>query len=218
MQRPSVVLMSDDLRLTAHNLACARGGRIVFEDLSFEVAGGEALMVMGPNGAGKSSLLRQIAGLVELAGGRLALEGGDPDLTLAEQVHYVGHLDALKPAMSVRETAHFWSDFLGGGTSVEAALDRLDLGSLAALPVAYLSAGQRRRLALARLLFAPRPLWLLDEPTVALDRASVGRLIQLMEAHRAQGGIVVAATHQDLELAHARTLDLGVLSLAGAPA
>lgn len=206
------------LRLRAEALACARGGRIVFEDLSFEVAGGEALVVTGPNGAGKSSLLRQIAGLVEIAGGRLALDGGDPDLTLAEQVHYVGHLDALKPAMSVRETAHFWSDFLGGEACIDRALDRLDLGSLAALPVAYLSAGQRRRLALARLLFAPRPLWLLDEPTVALDRASVGRLIRLMEAHLAQGGIVVAATHQDLGLARARALDLGGLSLADVPA
>lgn len=203
------------LRLKAEALACARGGRIVFEELSFEVEGGEALVVTGPNGAGKSSLLRQIAGLVEIADGQLALEGGDPNLTLAEQAHYVGHLDALKPAMSVRETAHFWSDFLGGDGPIDAALERLDLGGLAGLPVAYLSAGQRRRLALARLLFAPRPLWLLDEPTVALDRASVGRLIQLMEAHLAQGGIVVAATHQELGLARARALDLGGLSLAG---
>lgn len=206
------------LRLKAEALACARGGRIVFEGLFFEVAGGEALVVTGPNGVGKSSLLRQIAGLVELAGGRLALDGGDPERTLAEQAHYVGHLDALKPAMSVRETAHFWSDFLGGDDPIDAALERLDLDGLADLPVAYLSAGQRRRLALARLLFAPRLLWLLDEPTVALDKASVGRLVELMERHLADGGIVVAATHQDLGLARARTLDLGRIGHAGVPA
>lgn len=198
------------LRLTAENLACQRGGRVVFRRLSFEVRAGEALVVTGPNGAGKSSLLRQIAGLVEIAEGRLALNGGDPERSLPEQAHYVGHLDALKPAMSVRETAEFWSDFLGGDEAdIGHALERLDLAGLTALPVAYLSAGQRRRLALSRLLLAPRPLWLLDEPNVALDRASLARLTALMEAHLAEGGIIVAATHQELGLASARPLVLG---------
>lgn len=200
--------MSDGFRLIADDLACIRGGRVVFEGLDFEVGGGEALIVTGRNGAGKSSLLRQIAGLVDLAEGWIALEGGDTELTLPEQTHYIGHLDALKAAMSVRETALFWSGYLGGG-DIDDALERLDLDDLVDLPVAYLSAGQRRRLALARLLLAPRPVWLLDEPTVALDRASVARLVVLMEAHLADGGIIVAATHQDLGLCGARSLVLG---------
>ncbi len=197
-----------DARLIAESLACIRGGRVVFDGLDFEVAAGEALIVTGRNGAGKSSLLRQIAGLVEVAGGRIALDDGDPELTLPEQTHYVGHLDALKSTMSVRETALFWSGYFGGGDIGE-ALAELDLDDLAELPVAYLSAGQKRRLALTRLLLAPRPVWLLDEPTVALDKASVARLVALMETHLARGGIIVAATHQDLGLANARSLVLG---------
>lgn len=200
-------MKSEALRLVADGLACERGGRLVFDRLSFEVRGGEALVVTGPNGAGKSSLLRQIAGLVDIAEGRLALEGGDPELGLPEQVHYVGHLDGLKPSMSVEETAVFWASFLGGG-DVAPALEKLDLARLAALPVAYLSAGQKRRLALSRLLVAPRPVWLLDEPTVALDKASIARLVALMEAHLIGGGLIVAATHQDLGLAPIRSLEL----------
>lgn len=201
--------MSDRLRLIARNLVCIRGGRVVFDDLSFAVSSGEALVVTGPNGAGKSSLLRQIAGLVEIADGALALEGGEAEASLSEQAHYIGHLDALKSAMSVRETAAFWSGFLGGAQSdIDAAFEVFDLGALADLPVAYLSAGQRRRLALARLLIAPRPLWLLDEPSVALDAASLARLIAAMERHLLGGGIVVAATHQELGLSSAFSLDL----------
>jgi heme exporter protein A len=195
------------LRLVAERLVCIRGGRVVFEGLSFSVAGGEALVVTGPNGAGKSSLIRQIAGLVEVTEGKLALDGGETDAVLSEQAHYIGHLDALKPSMSVRETAAFWADFFEGG-NVGEALEAFDLAALADLPVAYLSAGQRRRLALSRLLVAPRPLWLLDEPSVALDAASLARLVALMEAHLARGGIVVAATHQPLGLARTTALDL----------
>ncbi|HEX7776943.1 MAG TPA: heme ABC exporter ATP-binding protein CcmA [Parvibaculum sp.] len=198
---------TQSLRLVADGLACIRGGRVVFEGLSFSVSGGEALVVTGPNGAGKSSLIRQIAGLVDVAGGTLALEGGAADATIAEEAHYIGHLDALKPSMSVRETASLWADFFGGGDA-GGALQAFDLDTLADLPVAYLSAGQRRRLALSRLLVAPRPLWLLDEPSVALDAASFARLVVLMEAHLAQGGIVVAATHQPLGLARVSPLDL----------
>ena len=192
-----------------------RGGRLVFEGLSFAVAGGEALVLTGANGAGKSSLLRQIAGLLELARGRIVLAGGDPERGLGEQAHYVGHLDALKPAMSVIETLRFWGDFLGGGEDgAVRALDALALGALADLPAAYLSAGQRRRLSLARLLVAPRPLWLLDEPTVALDAASVARLLGLMTAHLAAGGLIVAATHLDLGLSPAKVLRLGAEAAA----
>ena len=201
--------MSDRLRLTASDLACIRGGRVVFEGLSFTAASGEALVVTGPNGAGKSSLLRQIAGLVDIAGGTLTLDGGADETPLGEQAHYIGHLDALKGAMSVSDTVDFWSAFLGGdGAGIEAALETFDLQGLADLPVAYLSAGQRRRLALSRLLIAPRPLWLLDEPSVALDAASLARLVAAMERHLAQGGIIIAATHQDLGLACTSTLDL----------
>lgn len=207
-------MKSESLHLSASGLACERGGRVVFDHLDFEVGGGEALIVTGRNGAGKSSLLRQIAGLVDIADGRIVLDGGNPESSLPEQAHYVGHLDALKAAMSVRETAEFWATYLGGGR-IDEALQQLDLADLADLPVAYLSAGQRRRLALSRLVLAPRPVWLLDEPTVALDRASIARLVALMEAHLAAGGIIVAATHQDMGLATARSLVLGPAQDAG---
>ncbi|MDO8837711.1 MAG: heme ABC exporter ATP-binding protein CcmA [Parvibaculum sp.] len=200
------------MRLSASHLACERGGRLVFDGVSFTVGSGEALVLTGPNGSGKSSLLRQIAGLLESGPDSLRVEGGDPELTLAEQSHYVGHLDGLKPAMTVAETLHFWAAWFGtgaGAAHVAAALDGMNLASLADLPAAYLSAGQKRRLALARLLAAPRPVWLLDEPTVGLDTASIARLGHAMQAHLAGGGLIVAATHLDLGLATAKTLDLG---------
>lgn len=204
-------MTTSELRLTARDLACIRGGRLVFEGLSFEAGAGEALVLTGPNGAGKSSLLRQIAGLLEIEQGEIALTGGNPELGLAEQAHYAGHLDGLKPSMSVIETLRFWAAYLGGGddAAVERALKAMTLAALADLPVAYLSAGQKRRLALARLAVAPRPLWLLDEPSVALDAASVSRLRGFMAAHLAQGGIIIAATHLDLGLPDARELRLG---------
>lgn len=203
-------MTTSDFSLSARDLACERGGRIVFEGVSFSLSRGEALVLTGPNGAGKSSLLRQIAGLLEVAGGEIALTGGDPERSIGEQAHYVGHLDALKPSMSVAETIRFWTAYLGGNVSnAYAALDELALSALADLPVAYLSAGQRRRVALARLAAVRRPLWLLDEPTVALDAESVGRLRGFMAAHLAGGGLIVAATHLDLGLGTARTLRLG---------
>jgi len=136
---------------------------------------------------------------------------------LSARLHYVGHQDALKPAMSVVETAHFWAGYLGGGSDIEAALGALDLAALANLPVAYLSAGQKRRLALSRLMLAPRPLWLLDEPTVGLDTASIARLVALMERHLGAGGMIVAATHLDLGLGVIKTLNLASLAGTEAP-
>lgn len=203
-------MTTSDLRLAARDLACIRGGRLVFEGLSFEVGAGHALVLTGPNGAGKSSLLRQIAGLLEVEQGEVALTGGDPECGIAEQSHYVGHLDGLKPMMSVIETLRFWRAFLGAGdaASPDAALQAMALAPLADLPVAYLSAGQKRRLSLARLAVAPRPLWLLDEPSTALDAASVARLRDFMAAHLAGGGIIVAATHLDLGLQGAAELRL----------
>jgi heme exporter protein A len=198
------------MRLTASDLACQRGGREVFAGLTFSVKAGETLVISGPNGAGKSSLLRMIAGLVPIAGGRLSLAEGDPELTIAEQVHYLGHQDALKPALTVRENLQFWTDYLGGGRSpVDTALARVGLDGLSALPAAYLSAGQRRRLSIARLTGVSRPIWLLDEPTAGLDRVAQEGLAELMLEHLAGGGLILAATHAPIGIAAAQELRLG---------
>jgi heme exporter protein A len=196
-------------RLLGSELACVRGGRGVFSALSFAVGAGEALLVSGPNGAGKSSLLRAVAGLVRLTDGRLALEGGDADATLGEQAHYLGHQDALKPSLSVAENLEFWARYLDGGAAVAPALDTVGLGGIAALPAAYLSAGQRRRLSIARLVAVDRPLWLLDEPTSALDAAAQTMLAALMRNHLAGGGMILAATHGPIGLDGAKELRLG---------
>jgi heme exporter protein A len=197
------------MRLSATDLACRRGGRDVFAGVSFSVASGESLTIRGRNGAGKSSLLRMVAGLVRVAGGQLSLEGGDPELTLGEQAHYLGHLDALKPSLSVEENLRFWSAFLGAAASdLSEPLRAVGLDTLSDLPAAYLSAGQRRRLSIARLLTVKRPLWLLDEPTSTLDAAAQVRLGEIMKAHLAGGGIILAATHGPLQLDGARELNL----------
>lgn len=196
------------MRLLASDLTCVRGGREVFAGLDFALSAGEALIVTGRNGAGKSSLLRMIAGLVRIAAGRLALEGGDAELSIPEQAHYLGHQDALKPSLSVQENLYFWAQFLGHGPAA-GALGAVGLDSLADLPAGYLSAGQRRRLSLARLLAVKRPIWLLDEPTSALDAASQARLADLMRRHLLEGGLIVAATHGPLGLEPARELRLG---------
>jgi heme exporter protein A len=197
------------MRLSGSDLACLRGGRQVFTDLSFALESGQALLVTGPNGAGKSSLLRLVAGLLRPAGGRVALEGGDPELTVGEQVHFQGHLDALKPALSVEENLTFWTRFLGGAAAPQAALAAVGLGGIAALPAAYLSAGQRRRLSLARLIAIKRPIWLLDEPTSALDTAAQATLVELMRAHLSGGGLIMAAVHGPIGLDKAGELRIG---------
>jgi len=198
------------MRLSASDLACRRGGRDVFAGVAFSVASGESLAVRGRNGAGKSSLLRMVAGLVRVAAGRIALEGGDPELTLGEQAHYLGHQDALKPSLSVGENLLFWSAFLGvSAEGIVEPLAAVGLDTLADLPAAYLSAGQRRRLSIARLLTVQRPVWLLDEPTSTLDAAAQERLREIMQAHLAGGGLILAATHGTLGLADAQELQLG---------
>ncbi len=198
--------------LSVENLACRRGGRDVFAGVSFALAAGEALTVTGPNGSGKSSLLRLIAGLLLPADGRVALEGGDSELTLAEQAHYLGHQDALKPALTVRENASFWSRYLGpAGIAPEAALTLTGLAEVADLPVAYLSAGQRRRLSLARLAAVKRPIWLLDEPASALDSSGQARLSEMMREHLTQGGLILAAAHGGIGLERSKELRLGEL-------
>jgi heme exporter protein A len=189
------------MRLTAVDLHCRRGGRDVFSGLGFSVGSGEALMVTGRNGAGKSSLLRTIIGLLRVSHGRFTLEGGDPELSIGEQAHYLGHQDAIKPSLSVAENLRFWAGFLGASpANIHDPLRVVGLDSLAALPAAYLSAGQRRRLSIARLLAARRPIWLLDEPTSALDAAAQARLAEMMRAHLAEGGLIIAATHGPIGL------------------
>jgi len=200
--------VADRITLRAQDLCCQRGGRSVFEGLSFAVTSGQALIVTGRNGAGKSSLLRMIAGLLRVASGTLSLDGGDTERSIGEQAHYLGHNDALKPSLSVSENLSFWTAYLGGSGRTEEALSAVGLESLVTLPAAYLSAGQRRRLSIARLISVPRPLWLLDEPTAALDVRAQDMLRELMTAHLAQGGMIVAATHLPLGLADAAELRL----------
>lgn len=197
------------MRLEGDGLACVRGGREVFAGIGFGVDGGEALLVTGRNGAGKSSLLRSIAGFVRLAAGRLTLTGGEADTPLAEQVHYLGHQDALKPSLTVEENLEFWARYLGGAGAVPAALASVGLDTVARLPAGYLSAGQRRRLSIARLVAVKRPVWLLDEPTSALDTAAQDRLSQLMRGHLGGGGLIVAAAHGPIGLDRAKELRLG---------
>jgi heme exporter protein A len=205
------------MRLWGRNVECVRGGRDVFSDLNFEASSGEALAVVGANGAGKTSLLRMIAGLLPVSGGSIGLEGGETELTLPEQAHYLGHRDPLKPALSVVENLSFWRDFIGGGTAeTKDTLKEKTRQSLAAvglehsidLPAAYLSAGQRRRLSIARLLLVQRPIWLLDEPGNALDADGQTMIAGLMRDHLARGGLIVATTHAALGI-QAKELRIG---------
>jgi heme exporter protein A len=198
------------MRLSAVELACHRGGRSVFSGVSFAVASGEALTISGRNGAGKSSLLRLVAGLLRIAAGRFSLEDGDPELSIAEQAHYLGHQDALKGSLSVAENLRFWTGFLGvRSADIGDSLETVGLGALAGLPAAYLSAGQRRRLSIARLIAVPRPIWLLDEPSSTLDTAAQDRLADLMHAHLAGGGLILAASHGPIGLQQTQELRLG---------
>ena len=197
------------MRLAGQELSCVRGGRPIFSALEFAVPAGQALAVTGINGAGKSSLLRLIAGLLPAAGGTVTLEGGETDLTLPEQAHYLGHRDALKPALTVLENLDFWRDFLGGqAIDGLASLETVGLGHAAHLPAAFLSAGQRRRLSIARLIAVNRPVWLLDEPTSALDTSGQTMIAGLMDAHLRSGGIILAATHGPLGIT-AKELRIG---------
>jgi heme exporter protein A len=197
------------MQLSGRGVACVRGGREVFSGLDFAAASGEAVSVVGRNGAGKTSLLRLIAGLLIPAGGTIVLDGGDAEMTLPEQCHYLGHRDALRPALSVAENLAFWADFLGG-ERLEAAesLATVGLDHATHLPAGFLSAGQRRRLSLARLLTVRRPVWLLDEPTNALDVAGQDMFGGLMREHLSRGGMIIAATHAPLGI-DSRELRIG---------
>ncbi len=198
------------------DLVCIRGDRVVFADLDFAVGGGEALLLLGRNGSGKSSLLRLMAGLIRPAAGDLLWQGA-PVLRDREahgaRTRYIGHHDAIKPVLTVSENIAFWvrawapevSDVAG---AVRDALDRFDMVRLADVPGKMLSAGQKRRTNLARLFAAPADLWLLDEPTTALDKASIAVLEQAIADHRAAGGMVALSTHTDVALPGARTFHM----------
>jgi heme exporter protein A len=197
------------MELKANGLTCERGGRIVFRGLSLALRTGQLMQLTGPNGSGKSSLLRLVAGLNEAQSGDISLTGGAKDLSIGQQAHYIAHQEPVKAALSVHENLAFWRDFLGGG-DVEEALEAFDLARLSSYPAGLLSAGQKRRLALARLVLVPRVLWLLDEPTVGLDTASLARLVGVMARQIEKGGMIIAATHVPLGREPDVRLDLGV--------
>lgn len=194
------------MQIEARGLSVERGGRTVFAGLDFQLVAGQALLVTGPNGAGKSTLLRAIAGLLPLAAGRIDVMPVS-DARRSELCHYIGHADAVKPSLTVFENLSFLAALLSndGGPQadpapVQAAIARLGLAGIADLPAAYLSAGQKRRAALARLVAIKRPIWLLDEPLTALDTASQATVTALMAAHLREGGIIIAATHAPLAI------------------
>ena len=196
---------------------CIRGERPVFSGVSFRLERGGALALVGPNGAGKSSLLRILAGLLQPAGGTLEWEGAPVDEDRAAhrgRLHYVGHLDAVKPALTAAENLDGWARFRGAARAAPDALAALGIADLADVPGRYLSAGQKRRLALARVLATPAPLWLLDEPTVTLDTDAAARVDAMIAAHRAGGGMAIVATHGEVALDGARRLDLGSHAIA----
>jgi heme exporter protein A len=207
------------MRLRAWDLTIERGGRRVIAGLSFEASAGAALIVTGPNGAGKTSLLRALAGFLPIEGGGFVLDGGDGGRTVGEQAHYLGHAEGVKGALTAGENLAFAAAMLGGDSSRTAqlaALAALGLTHVIDFPARLLSAGQRRRVALARLLVAEHQLWLLDEPTTALDAAAQVALAAIMRAHLKGGGILVAAVHAPLGLDGAQELRLGVTTEAAA--
>lgn len=208
-------LRDSAMELIADNIACVRGGLGIFEGVSFTVGAGEAIVVMGPNGAGKTSLLRILAGFLTPQSGNVRLSPSDGK-TRPEMTAYLGHANGLKGALTVRENALFWCGLLDSDTArADDLLARFNLAGLTEMPVAYLSAGQQRRLALSRLLFASRPLWLLDEPAASLDDAGRVALEGEMTGHLSRGGMIVAASHGALGVPVTQTIELGALAAHG---
>jgi heme exporter protein A len=192
------------IRLLAEAISAFRGDRLILDRISFEVAAGGALVLLGPNGAGKSTLLRAVAGLKRLDGGRLLFDGSDD---WGDKIAYLGHQDGIKPGLTTAENLAFTARI--SGRKITPALDALGIGALAGLPARMLSAGQKRRLALARLSLTAAPLWLLDEPTLGVDAASVEAFGRVLAAHRNWGGVVLAATHLPLPMQDIVELRLG---------
>lgn len=211
------------MHFTAENLAARRGEDLIFVNISFHLAAGEALVLTGRNGSGKSTLLRVAAGLLRPEKGTVIFrdEKGGEDRHPGEVSHYLGHRNAMKNELTVAENLDFWRAFLGNpggaaGLSVEDAADAVGLSGITHLPFGYLSAGQQRRFAMAKLLIAWRPVWILDEPTAALDKAADGMFTDLVKNHLGRGGIVLAATHQPLGLEN--TQELQMMGFAGVEA
>lgn len=201
------------MRLNVSDLYGERGDDEVFAGVSFELGPGEALVVTGPNGSGKSTLLRVIAGLLPAAGGSIEFAGDDEFTDLASAMHYLGHLNGMKTALTVNENLTFWQDYSGlPHMTVKEALETVGLSEIGHLPYGYLSTGQKRRIAIARLLINYRPVWLLDEPTAGLDKASEAQFATLMQAHLEDGGMIVAATHLPLGIEGVKELRMGELS------
>lgn len=197
--------------VTGDALGLRRGERHLFDGVRFSVAPGEALFVRGPNGSGKTSLLLVIAGVLRPDAGAVRFAG--PDLPPYEQMQLLGHQSGAKARLSVAENLAFWASVYGGRGDLDAVLAETGLATLAALPAGYLSAGQLRRLALGRLLVAPRPLWLLDEPTASLDAEGERLVVRLLDRHLAAGGLAIVATHQDIPIARPPgELRLGAMS------
>ncbi len=210
------------MKLVVTNLSGARAGHMIFANISFSLEEGEAMIITGSNGSGKSTLLRVIAGLLAADTGTVAAEGLTPDdqgLAAHELMHYLGHLNALKAALSVEENLLFWQQFCGSPEmDPAAALEKVALDGIGHLPAAYLSAGQKRRVSIARLLVSYKPIWVVDEPTAALDKASEAMFANLIEGHLAKGGIVLAATHQALGFGQAKDTNIKSLNLDELPA
>lgn len=203
------------MRLTARNLSARRGEDLIFSNISFDLGPGDALILTGRNGSGKSTLLRVVAGLLRAETGQAeCLISDDGEARPAgEHSHYLGHRNGMKRELTVYENLDFWRSYLdnadgGESLSVEAAAEAVGLAGITHLPFGYLSAGQQRRFAMARLLVAHRPVWILDEPTAALDSRADAMFEGLVRDHRAKGGIVIAATHQPLGLEGAQRLEM----------
>lgn len=204
---------------SGQDLVCIRGERLVFSKLTFHVEKGDCLTLIGRNGAGKSSLLRMMAGLLKPSMGTMQWDDqpvSDDMDDHRERLHYVGHHDAIKPVLSVRENLQFWAglraDAAEAKANFEEALNEFSIAHLIDIPGRFLSAGQKRRVNLARIIASKAPLWLLDEPTTALDKASIAKLESLIERHRANGGMVVLSTHSDMKLARQTILDVSEFS------
>ncbi len=201
------------MSLTVSNLSCQRGGRPIFASLSFDIADGQAMVLRGPNGAGKSTLLRVLAGLIPPQSGQVILN--DTALTNREEfqdlITYAGHLDAIKPQLTVAENLQFWAD-LFGSNAFDKTMQDFRLTEIADRLAHTCSAGQKRRLGLARIAVTARPMWLLDEPTVSLDTETTEQFARLIDQHCANGGMALIATHIDLGLANATELRLETMT------
>ncbi|WNJ99726.1 heme ABC exporter ATP-binding protein CcmA [Thalassospiraceae bacterium LMO-JJ14] len=205
---------------SGQDIECIRGERLVLSGTGFAVTSGHALILKGANGAGKSTLLRLMAGLMRPVSGSISWDGADirdDPVEHNRRLAYIGHADAVKPALSVMENVTFWAE-ISGSTAMPAtdALAALGIGHLADLPARYLSAGQRRRVTLTRMLTSGAALWLLDEPTTALDADTTDALKVLIEAHLSAGGMAVISTHTDLGLSTADTLTIAATRRAAA--